>query len=350
MKNKSRIALGGLSFVAILGLMCACSGGSDTPSPSSGMGPASGTPNGKMKGKISIDGSSTVFPVATAMVETFNEDHPEVMITANNAGTGAGMQKFARKEIDIATASRPIKDKELADCKAAGLDFVELPIAFDGISIVVNQANTWLTSISIADLNKIWDKDSTVKSWKDINPAYPDKPIKLYGPTTVHGTYEFFNEAVNKKKDNSRQDYQQCADYNVLVAGVSKDENSLGYVGYAYFEQNKDKLKLIPVDGGAGPVSPSEDTIRNGAYTPLSRPLLLYVGTEALGRPEVSAFLEFAVNSGSKAVQSQGYITLPDDIIKMVAERLKAKTTGSAFLNFKPGMKMEDVLKMEAAK
>ncbi len=310
----------------------------------------SGTSKGSatLSGAIAIDGSSTVFPVATAIVEGFNEKNPNVKITANQAGTGAGMQKFGRKEIDIATASRPIKEKELADCKTAGVDFVELPIAFDGLSIVVNKANNWLTSITIEDLHKIWDKDSKVKSWKDVNPAWPDKPIKLYGPTTAHGTYEFFNEAVNGKKDNSRQDYQQCADYNVLVAGVSKDESSLGYVGFAYYEQNKDNLKLIPVGAGAAAVAPSAETIQGGQYVPLSRPLLVYVNKVALERPEVSAFMDYVVSSGKAAVESQGYVPLPDDVMKMVTDRLKAKTLGTAFAGFKPGMRMQDVLKAES--
>lgn len=351
MRNTTLWAASGLISILAIGVLAGCNSGTDESSGSTGkMGAASGSPAGKLKGKITIDGSSTVFPVVTAAVEGFNEKYPEVQITANNAGTGAGMQKFSRKEIDIANASRPIKQKELDDCKAAGIDFVELPVAFDGLSIVVNKSNTWLQSITIADLHKIWDKDSTVKSWKELNPAYPDKPIKLYGPTTVHGTYEFFNEAVNKAKENSRQDYQQCPDYNVLVAGVSKDENALGYVGFAYYEQNKEQLKLIPVDGGTGPVTPSEDTIRDGSYSPLSRPLLMYFSTAALGRPEVDAFATYIVESGAEAVKSQGYIVLPDDVMKMVGERLKSKTVGSAFLNFKPGMKMADVLKMETAK
>ncbi|MBS1723619.1 MAG: PstS family phosphate ABC transporter substrate-binding protein [Armatimonadetes bacterium] len=327
----------------------AASGTTGTSASTSGAGP-SPEPNKKLTGSLTIDGSSTVYPIATALVEEFGEAQPDVRITANQSGTGAGMQKFGRKEIDIADASRPIKDKEIEDCQKAGVDFVELPVAFDGLSIVVNPKNTWLNSITIAELNKIWAKDSTVKSWKDVNPAWPDKPIKLYGPTTVHGTYEFFNEAVNKDKANSRQDYQQCADYNVLVAGVGKDEGSLGYVGFAYYEQNKTSLKLVPVDGGKGPVSPSEDTIRSGEYTPLSRPLLMYVSKTALDRPEVMAFMEHALDKSSNAVKSQGYITLPDEILTMALDRLKAKTVGSVFKNFKPGMKMDEVLKMEGSK
>ncbi len=340
MQNRAfRLLPLGVGALAAMALLAGCgqsTGGSATGS--------------RLTGTIDIDGSSTVFPVAAALVEEFNAANPDVRITVNQAGTGSGFAKFARGETDIATASRPVTDAEVAELAKAGVEFVEAPIAFDGLSIVVNRSNTWLETVTTAELKAIWSKDSKVRTWNQVRPEYPNKPIALFGPTTGHGTYEYFNEAVNGNKANSRQDYQQCADYNTLVAGVSRDEGALGYVGYAYTIQNRDKLRVVPVDAGKGAVEPTPQTIRSNAYSPLSRPLLIYVSKKALDKPEVAVFCELAMKDGVKAVESQGYIALPDSAYALALEKIKNKRTGTVFQGATPGMPIDEMLKRESGK
>lgn len=333
------------SFAAfsLLAVMISGCGSNSSPENASGSETSNVATGEKVSGKISMDGSSTVGPVSEAMAEAFTAGNPEVQMDVAVSGTGGGFKKFAAGEIDIAGASRPIEDKEIAACKEKGVEFVEIPIAFDGLSVVVNPQNDWVEDITVAELKKIWEPNSAVKTWKDVNPAWPAEPIKLYGPGTDSGTFDYFTKAINGKEKESRSDYQASEDDNTLVTGVSGDKGGLGYFGYAYYDQNKDKLKVLKVAG----VAPSPETIGDGTYTPLSRPLFWYVNTKSLDRPEVQAFLKFALGAGSKNVSEAGYIELPAEAYTLALEHISSKKTGTAFKGAQPGMKIEDILKSE---
>ena len=228
-------------------------------------------------GDIVIDGSTTVFPVAQAMAEDFKAEHPEANPSVNKSGTGSGFQKFSRGEIDIATASRPIERKEDAELRIKGIAYIEIPIAYDGVSLVVNPQNSWVDHLSMAELKRAWSSASTVKLWSDIRTGFPQSPIVFHGPTDNHGTYEYFTEAVNGKKDDLRADCQKDQDYNPIIQAVAGDKNAMAYVGFNYYMENQDKVKIVPIDSGNGPITPSESTIADGKYAPLSRPLFLNV-------------------------------------------------------------------------
>ncbi len=336
-------SLAAFSLLAVMISGCGSSNSTSENAPASGSENSTASAGEKVSGKISMDGSSTVGPVSEAMAEAFTQANPDVQMDVAVSGTGGGFKKFAAGEIDIAGASRPIEDKEIAACKEKGIEFVEIPIAFDGLSVVVNPQNDWVEDISVAELKKIWEPKSAVKTWKDVNPAWPAEPIKLYGPGTDSGTFDYFTKAVNGKEKESRSDYQASEDDNTLVTGVSGDKGGLGYFGFAYYEQNKDKLKVLKVGG----VAPSPETIGNGTYTPLSRPLFWYVNTKSLDRPEVQAFLKFALGEGTKNVSEAGYISLPEEAYKLALEHITSKKTGTAFKGAQPGMKIEDILKSE---
>jgi len=305
-----------------------------------------------LKGEIKIDGSSTVFPIMEALVDAngdFGKGNPDLKVVVGSSGTGAGMEKFARGESDIATASRPIKDSELEALKTAGIEFIEIPVAFDGLTIVVNSGNDWVKQLTIEQLNKIWNKDSKVANWNEIDPSFPDQKLSLYGPTDAHGTYEFFNEVVNGDGDNTRADYQATADYSTMVPGIQGDKGSLGYLGLAYYEQNAGTMKAVPIVAPDGqPVTPSADTVRDGTYLPLSRPLILYVNKKSIDRPEVKAFLQYVLTMGGPLVSETGYVPLPDTVASKAWERVEKGIMGSVLKSFKPGDSMEDALSMES--
>ncbi len=267
----------------------------------------------KLTGEIRIDGSSTVFPITEAVAEEFTKSNLEVKIPIGIAGTGGGFKKWIAKETDINDASRKIKDKEAEEAKAAGIEFTELQVAFDGLSILVNPENTWVESITLDELKMIWSPESTVKNWNDVRPEWPAEPIKLYAPGTDSGTFDYFTETVNGESGKIRADFTASEDDNVLVQGIAGDKNALGFFGFAYYEENKDKLKLVKVDAGKGPVEPTFDTIKDGSYAPFSRPLYLYVNNEALARPEVKAFLRFYIENAKDFVPEVGYVALPDE-------------------------------------
>ncbi len=336
-------SLAAFSLLAVMVSGCGNSGSTPENASSTGSETSNVSTGEKVAGKISMDGSSTVGPVSEAMAEAFTQANPDVQMDVAVSGTGGGFKKFAAGEIDIAGASRPIEDKEIEACKEKGIEFVEIPIAFDGLSVVVNPENNWVEDITVAELKKIWEPKSTVKTWKDVNAAWPAEPIKLYGPGTDSGTFDYFTKAVNGKEKESRSDYQASEDDNTLVTGVSGDKGGLGYFGYAYYEQNKDKLKVLKVGG----VAPSPESIGDGTYTPLSRPLFWYVNTKSLDRPEVQAFLKFALGDGTKNVSEAGYIALPAEAYKLAMEHITSKKTGTAFKGAQPGMKIEDILKAE---
>lgn len=302
--------------------------GEETTNGASG---SSGGSSEKVAGELNIEGSGTVFPIAAALTELFNGENPDVKVTVGKKGTGAGMEVFAKGESDVATASRPIKDKEIKALEDAGIEFIEMPIAYDGLCIVVSKENTWLKSINIEQLNKMWNADSQVKKWNEIDPSWPDAPLNLYGPTDAHGTFEYFNETVNGDGANTRQDYSQQAEYDPLIAGVAGDVNALGYVGYAYVEQNLDKVRVVAVDGGAGPVEPNGETILNGSYAPFSRPLMLYISKGKMeSNPALKAFVTFALGPNApEAIRGSGYIPMPQETVDIVKAWVEGGNTGS---------------------
>lgn len=267
-----------------------------------------------LQGEIKIDGSSTVYPITEAVAEEFLAEQPDVKVTVGVSGTGGGFNKFVRGEIDINNASRPIKDQEAAACRENNIDFVELKVAYDGLVVVVNKENTWLKDITVAELKKIWEPDAQEKitRWKQVNPEWPDTEFHLYGPGIASGTYDYFTEAVVGKSGSSRGDYTASEDDNVLVQGISGDVNGLGFFGLAYYEENKDKLKLIGVETENGAVLPSVETVKNGTYKPLSRPVFIYVTNTSAQRPEVESFVQYYLENAAALVQDVGYIPLTD--------------------------------------
>ncbi|MDA7772771.1 PstS family phosphate ABC transporter substrate-binding protein [Pseudomonadales bacterium] len=285
----------------------------------------------RLRGTVSIDGSSTVFPISEAVAEEFLAVQPRVRVTVGVSGTGGGFKKFLAGEIDINDASRPIKMKEVKQASASGIGFIELPIAYDGLSVVVNTKNDWVDHLTITELNKIWQPGSSVTRWSDVRDGWPETEIQLYGPGTDSGTFDYFTETINGKSGASRPDYTANEDDNALVRGISGDEGSLGYFGYAYYAANKDKLRVVAIDGGKGPVAPTEITINNGTYAPLSRPVFIYVRPDALDRKEVRAFVDFYIESAPMLATEVGYIPLPDSVYAGAKQRVESREIGTAY-------------------
>jgi phosphate transport system substrate-binding protein len=314
-----------------LGFVLAGCGGNGAQPTENTSGETAAAPTESLNGLIKIDGSSTVFPITEAVAEEFQKSHPEVKVTVGMSGTGGGFKKFGAGETAISNASRPIKDKEAATAKAKEIDFVELPISYDGIAIVVNSKNTWATCLTTEELKKIWDKGSKITNWKQVRAGFPDKPLKLYGPGTDSGTFDYFTEEINGDAGRSRADYTASEDDNTLVQGVSKDEGSLGYFGFAYYEENADKLKLIEVNSGGGCVAPSQESINTGKYAPLSRPMFIYASTKDIDRPEINGFLKFYLDNVAELAKSVGYVPLPENVYAAVKARFAEKKTGSVY-------------------
>jgi phosphate transport system substrate-binding protein len=274
-----------------------------------------GGENESLQGDIRIDGSSTVYPVTEAIAEEFRVEHPDVKITVGVSGTGGGFSKFCRGEIDINDASRPIKEQEAASCKSGNIQFVGLKVAYDGLVVVVNKENTWVNNITVDELEKIWEPGAQEKitRWNQIRPEWPAEEFHLYGPGIASGTYDYFTEAIIGKSGSSRGDYTASEDDNVLVQGIAGDKHGLGFFGLAYYEENKDKLKLVPVNNGESAVLPSVETVKNGTYKPLSRPVFIYVSDSAAKRTEVEQFVKFYLENASVLVPDVGYIPLSDE-------------------------------------
>jgi len=296
---------------------------------------------------IKIDGSSTVYPITEAVAEEF-QIKTKTKVTVGESGTGGGFKKFCRGETDISNASRPILQKEMDACKEAGIQYIELPVAFDGLTVVVNDKNNWVKSLTVEELKKIWGPGSTVKNWKEINPAYPDKKLSLYGPGTASGTFDYFSEAINGKAKSHRSDYTPSEDDNVLVQGVSGNEGAMGYFGLAYYEENKDKLRAIPISAKAGApaVDATLDTVKNGTYIPLSRPMFIYVNaTAAAFKPEVKAFVNFYLDNAPELVKEVKYVPLPAEDYAAVKAHFKAMKPGTGFGGkSEVGVKISDLL------
>lgn len=277
-----------------------------------------------LAGEVLIDGSSTVFPIAEAIAEEFQINHPRVRVSVGFSGSGGGFERFCNDELDLTNASRPIKDTETAACAEAGIEFTELPVAWDGLSVIANPENDFLQCLTTDELNRIWEPNSRVTTWRDVRAEWPDEEIDLYGPGTDSGTFDYFTETINGESGASRPDYQASEDDNILVQGVAGDRYSLGYLGYAYYTENSDKLKIVAIDGGNGCVAPSDATIADGSYAPLSRPLFIYVKHAALARPEVRSYVEFLVENAQDVVPATGYHALTpaeyaEDMAKLAA-------------------------------
>lgn len=279
----------------------------------------------ELSGSIQISGSSTVAPVTEVAFEEFSNEHGDVKIEMAVTGTSAGMSRFLKKEIDVCNASRPMKDDEKAKAKDAGIEFIELTVAFDGLAVVASPENDWCDSLTVEQLKTIWEPaaDGVITKWSQIDESWPDVEFKLYGPGTASGTFDYFTEAIVGEEDASRTDYQMSEDDNMLVRGVTGDRGALGYFGYAYYAENEGKLKLLGVDAGDGPVKPSMETVLDGSYTPLARPLYIYVNTASLARPAVAEFVGFYIDNAGEFAKARGYVPVPEDVAAENTQRLE---------------------------
>ena len=278
-------------------------------------GDATAATSEELSGKITIDGSSTVFPFAEAAAELFNEEQPDVQVTVGSSGTGGGFEKFCAGETDISNASRPIKDdEEVPVCEKAGIEFTEVQVVNDGISVVTNKELT-VDCLTTDQLKELWNKGSSVGSLADLDPSFPDTELSLYGPGTDSGTFDFFTAEINGEEGVTREDYEASEDDNTLVTGVSGDPGGLGYFGFSYYEANADKLNLVGVDAGEGCVKPSAETIQDGSYKPLARPIFMYPSTEAMQRPEVKAFMQFTLDNEVEIAEAAGLVPMTDEQI-----------------------------------
>ena len=296
----------GALLLAVGLLAAACGGGDD------GGGGSTGGGGTQLSGAINIDGSSTVAPLSEAAAELFQQANPGVRVTVGTSGTGGGFEKFCAGETDISDASRQIEADETQACQAKGIKYEEVQVANDGLSVVVNNENTWAQCLTVAQLKTIWDKGSKVNNWNQVDPSYPNEPLKLFGAGTDSGTFDYFTGAINGEEGRSRSDYSATEDDNVTVTGVSGAKGGLGYFGLSYLEENQGKIKGVQVDGGGGCVAPSTATVQDGSYTPLSRPLFIYPSDAALQRPEVKAFVEFYVNNYQKIAEDALFVPLTE--------------------------------------
>lgn len=305
---------------------------------------------------IKVDGSSTVYPITEAVAEEFQgSTKGAVKVTVGISGTGGGFKKFCRNETDIQDASRPISKEEMKFCRDTHVQYYELPVAYDAIAIVVSHKNTWLKSITVNDLKKMWEPDAQgkVTKWNQVRPEWPNANLKLFGAGSDSGTFDYFTEAVVGKAKASRGDYTASEDDNTLVQGIISDANALGYIPYAYYEANKNRLRVVPVDGGEkaphpGPVAPSAQTVTDGTYYPLSRPIFIYVNATSSKRPEVKQFTEFYLKNGSNLVAQVKYIPLANDVYSKVLARFSSGKLGTAF-GGEPqvGLRVTDILGRE---
>lgn len=268
-----------------------------------------------LSGAIQIDGSSTVYPLSEAVAEEFRTVAPDVNVTVGLAGTGGGFQKLCRGEIDINDASRAIKDEEITACDEEGITYTSVTVAYDGMAVLVNPENTWVDELTVEELKMMWEPEAqgVVTKWNQIRPEWPDEEFHLYGPGTASGTFDYFTEEIVGEAGKSRGDYTASEDDNVLVQGIANDENALGFFGLAYYSENADKMRLVPIDNGSGAILPSEETVKDGTYAPLSRPLYIYVTSTALERLEVAEFVKYYIQNVGELTSSVGYISLSDE-------------------------------------
>jgi phosphate transport system substrate-binding protein len=301
---------------------------------------------------VTVDGSSTVYPITEAMAEEFQKANKGIKVTVGIGGTGGGFKKFCRGEIDIADASRPIRDSERAECRKNGIEFIELPIALDALTVMVNPKNGWAKEMTVAELKKIWEPEAQGKimNWKQVRDGFPDRPLKLYGAGVDSGTYDYFTAAIVGKEHSSRGDFTASEDDNVLVQGIAGDVNALGFFGLAYYLENKSRLTAVAIklNANSKAVAPSVETARNGTYQPLSRPIFIYVSRKSVeARPEVQKFVAFYLdkNNAMKLVQEVGYVPLPEQAYDVFLQRFKERKLGTAFHGSKTGVSIDELLK-----
>ncbi len=350
------------TLVLIAGVLAACGGISQANQPPAAQVTESAvsvsTEAASLAGDILVDGSSTVYPITEAMAEEFGKEQPDVRVTVGISGTGGGFKKFCAGETDISDASRPIKPSEVEQCQSNNIEYIELPVAFDGLAVMVNPENDWATSMTVEELKMLWEPEAQGKitRWNQIRAGWPDEEIHLFGAGTDSGTYDYFTDAIVGEEGASRGDFQASEDDNVLVQGIATDPLALGFFGLAYYEENADKLKLVAIDdedpsNGDGPILPNEETVNNGTYQPLARPIFIYVRKEAAERPEVQGFVEFYLKpeNATTLVREVGYVPLPESIIKLAQERFDNRILGSIYggEGSQVGVTLEDLLKAE---
>jgi len=303
---------------------------------------------------VKIDGSSTVYPITEAVAEEFQKAKKNaIKVTVGISGTGGGFKKFCRGETDISDASRPILKKEMQDCKTAGIEYYELPVAFDALTVVINPKNTFIKAFTVEELKKMWEPGAQGKitRWSQVNPAWPDRPLKLFGAGSDSGTFDYFTEAIVGKSKSSRGDYTASEDDNVLVQGVSRDVNAVGYFGFAYYAENKDKLKAVPIieKPGKPAVEPSMDSVIKGTYQPLARPIFIYVNAKSLAKPEVKEFVEYYLRNGAKLAKEVKYVPLPDKAYTQAWGHVVNGKKGTVFGGTaEVGITIEELLKRDA--
>jgi len=351
--SRREILTAGVALLVVPG----CNQPSDSPSsPNSSSNAPAGDAgsSAKLSGDIKIDGSSTVFPITEAVAEEFRTPQPHVKVTVGVSGTGGGFKKFGAGEIDISDASRPIKDTEIELAKKNGVEFIELPVAYDALSIVVHPENDWAQDITVAELKKIWEPSAQgkVTKWSQVRAGWPETPLKLYGPGTDSGTFDYFTSAIVGEEKASRGDYTASEDDNMLVQGVSRDKGGLGYFGLAYLLENEGKLKALPVNdedsaNGDGPQAPTVEGVQAGTYQPLARPIFIYVSKKAVERPEIKEFVRFYLQKAPELVKEVGYVPLQPDVYQLALSRFDSGTTGSMFEKHgsQVGVKLDELMK-----
>jgi len=303
---------------------------------------------------VKVDGSSTVYPITEAVAEEFQKSKQgKIKVTVGISGTGGGFKKFCRGETDISDASRPILEKEMKACAEAGIKYVELPVAYDALTVVINPKNTWIKEFKVEELKKMWEPTAQgkVTRWKQVNQAWPDRALKLFGPGADSGTFDYFTDAINGKEKASRGDFTASEDDNVLVQGVARDVGAIGYFGLAYYVENKDKLKAVPIvnKGSTQAVMPSLETVMDGTYQPLARPIFIYVSEKAMARPEVKEFVEYYLKHGAKLSKEVGYVPLGSQHYELAMKNFKAKKLGTGFGGkAEVGVRLDDLLQREA--
>ncbi|MGN8841430.1 PstS family phosphate ABC transporter substrate-binding protein [Niallia sp. HCP3S3_B10] len=313
---KSLKTVGLTAMIGTMLALAACGGNNDANSSNDN------DAGEQLSGQIKLDGSSTVYPIMEAIVEEYQAEQPNVKVSVASSGTGGGFKAFIAGETDFSNASRPIKEEEKTELEAKGIDYTELRLAYDGLSVVVNKDNTWVDHLTVDELKKIWLEDGTTKKWSDIREGWPEEEIKFYSPGTDSGTFDYFDEVILEEQPIVKA-ATLSEDDNILVQGVTGDKNAIGYFGYAYYAENKDNLKVVPIDGGNGPVEPTNETVESGEYSPLSRPLFTYVKNESVEKEEVADFVEFMIENAAVLSEDVGYVKLPDEEYEKDLELIK---------------------------
>jgi phosphate transport system substrate-binding protein len=337
-------------WTALVALLVA---GCDIAPPTTSSTPGGGAGGSDLAGKIEIDGSSTVFKLSQAVAQEFHKLNPAVAIKVDKSGTGGGFSNFVLGKLDICDASRPIQEKEIQLCKDHGVEYIELPICFDAITIAVNEQNSWCQEITVADLKKLWEPDSKITKWKELRSEWPDTKINLFGAGTDSGTFEYFTEAIVGKKGASRSDYTASEDDNVIILGIEGDKQALGYVPFAYYSPRESSLNAVAISWDKNPkgpeaVLPSRETVESAKYNPLARPLFIYVNRKSAERAEVKAFVEFYLKNGVKMSERVKYIPLRQEEYAMCLARFAKLQTGTAFGGHSEfGLTIEEILKRE---